>query len=261
MRTATGDGVGLAGVLVRQAGARGDLAIVVSHGITNHVRKPFVARALRRLSRTGAVLAFDLRGHGASGGRSTVGDLEVRDVAAAVAVARNLGYERVATLGFSLGASVVIRHAALHGGVDAVVAVSSPSRWWVRDTPPMRRVHWMLESPLGRAVSPLVGVRLADPWGEAPPLQPLEVVDRIAPTPLLLVQGTADHYFPPEHGRALWRAAGGDAELWLEQGMRHAESAMTPERVDRLADWITRRTGSIAASGTGDSSATSRHGR
>lgn len=244
LRTRTADGVALSGVLVSQANPSPSSAIVVSHGITNHVRKPIVARSLRRLSRIGDVLAFDLRGHGSSGGRSTVGDREVLDIDAAVAAAHRFGYRSVVTLGFSLGASVALRHAALCGGVDAVVAVSSPARWFVRDTTAMRRVHWLLESPIGRVVSPAVGVRLGQPWRDRVPLQPLEVVGRIAPTPLLLVQGTHDHYFPEEHGRALARAAGAGAELWVEQGMAHAESAMTPQRVDRIAGWI----GSITAS-------------
>ncbi|WP_181788171.1 alpha/beta hydrolase, partial [Streptomyces phytophilus] len=48
------------------------------------------------------------------GGRSTVGDREVLDLAAAVAWARSLGHRRVATVGFSMGGSVVLRHGALY---------------------------------------------------------------------------------------------------------------------------------------------------
>lgn len=249
LRTRTRDDVELVGVLVESpAGADGP-AIVVSHGITNHVHKPYVARTLRRLSRTGAVIAFDLRGHGMSSGRSTIGDREVLDVEAAVDLARRLGHRRVGSVGFSLGASVALRHAACFGSVDAVVAVSSPSRWWVRDTVAMRRVHWLVESPAGRAVAPLLGVRLADPWGEHPPLSPLELVDRIPPTPLLFVQGAADHYFPEDHGRALSLAAGETAELWIERGMRHAESAMTPELLDHVAGWLARNTVGVTPAG------------
>ena len=34
---------------------------------------------------------------------------------------------------------------------DAVVAVSAPARWYSRETAAMRRVHWALEQPHGRA--------------------------------------------------------------------------------------------------------------
>ncbi|MGM1062572.1 alpha/beta hydrolase family protein [Saccharothrix sp. Mg75] len=219
-----------------------DLAFVVGHGFTNHVRKPFVSRVLRRLAGHGGVVALDFRGHGRSGGASTVGGDEVHDLAAGVSLARELGYRRVVTVGFSMGASIALRHAGLHEDrPDAVAAVSAPSRWWVRETPAMRRVHWLLEQPHGRLAARALGVRLGAPW-TTPPESPLEVVHRIAPTPLLIVHGEQDHYFGPAHAVALHRAAGGDAELWLEPGVRHAESAMTPALVDRIATWLDRRT-------------------
>jgi pimeloyl-ACP methyl ester carboxylesterase len=236
----TADGVTLSGE-VFAGGTPSDMAIVVGHGLTQHIRKPAVRRVLTRLARHATVLAFDFRGHGRSGGRSTVGAAEVLDVAAAVAAARALGHRRVATLGFSMGASIVLRHAAGCApgdpGVDAVAAVSSPSRWYVRDTAAMRRVHWLLEQPLGRVAGRALGLRLGRPWAE-PPASPIEVVDRIAPTPLLLVHGTRDHYFPPEHATALHAATGGTAELWVCPSVRHAESAMTPDLVDRIAGWL-----------------------
>ncbi|GGP81166.1 alpha/beta hydrolase [Saccharothrix coeruleofusca] len=215
-----------------------DLAFVVGHGFTNHVRKPWVARVLERFARHGGVVALDFRGHGRSGGRSTVGGDEVHDLAAGVSLARDLGYRRVVTVGFSMGASIALRHAALHEDrPDAVAAVSSPSRWWVRETAAMRRVHWLLEQPHGRLAARALGVRLGPPWATVPE-SPLEVVHRIAPTPLLIVHGEDDHYFGPAHATALHRAAGGNAELWLEPGTRHAESAMTPALVDRIATWL-----------------------
>ncbi|WP_306743866.1 alpha/beta hydrolase family protein [Saccharothrix yanglingensis] len=238
------DAVPLHGVHVRSTPPVADLAFVVGHGFTNHVRKPFVARVLRRFARHGGVVALDFRGHGRSGGASTVGGDEVHDLAAGVSLARRLGYRRVVTVGFSMGASIALRHAGLHEDPpDAVAAVSAPSRWWVRETPAMRRVHWLLEQPHGRLAARALGVRLGAPW-TTPPESPLEVVHRITPTPLLIVHGEQDHYFGPAHAVALHRAAGGDAELWLEPGVRHAESAMTPVLVDRIATWLDRRTSS-----------------
>ncbi|XVV03544.1 alpha/beta hydrolase family protein [Actinosynnema sp. CA-248983] len=228
----------LSGVHVSAAREGSDLAFVVGHGFTNHVGKPFVARVLRRFAHRGGVVALDFRGHGRSQGLSTVGADEVHDLAAGVSLARELGYRRVVTVGFSMGASIALRHAALHAErPDAVAAVSSPSRWWVRDTPAMRRVHWLLEQPHGRLTARALGVRLAPPWRTAPE-SPLEVVHRITPTPLLLVHGADDHYFDPAHAHALHRAAGGAAALWVEPRIRHAESAMTPALVDRIATWL-----------------------
>ncbi len=116
------------------------LVFVVAHGFTGDVDRPHVRRVAEAFAQYGAVLTFSFRGHGASGGRSTVGDREVLDLAAAVRWARELGHTRVVTVGFSMGGSVVLRHAALygpehgpeHGGrteaaSDAVVSVSAPA--------------------------------------------------------------------------------------------------------------------------------------
>ncbi|MEU2047773.1 alpha/beta hydrolase, partial [Streptomyces albidoflavus] len=56
---------------------------VVAHGFTGSAGRPHVRRAAAVFRRYGAVITFSFRGHGASGGRSTVGDREVLDLAAA----------------------------------------------------------------------------------------------------------------------------------------------------------------------------------
>jgi pimeloyl-ACP methyl ester carboxylesterase len=227
--------------MVRRKHSRNDTAVVVGHGFTNHVRKPFVNRVLHRLARSHTVIALDFRGHGRSGGRCSAGPDEVLDLDAAVRLAREHGHRRVATLGFSMGGSVAVLHAATGANrPDAVVAVSAAARWWTRDTEAMRRLFWLAELPHGRLAMRALRVRLAPPTIEIP-ASPIEVAHRIAPTPLLLVHGDGDHYVGVDHPLALHRATGGHAELWLEPGMRHAETAMTPELVDRMAAWLADR--------------------
>src|ERR1700742_274562 len=116
-----------------------DLAIVVAHGFTLSWQRPNVWRIANRFNRVAGVLSFDFRGHGRSGGLSTMGDLEIRDLDVVVRWARELGCQRVAAVGFSMGASSVLRYAGLVGGLDAVVSVSGPGHWYYRDTEPMRR--------------------------------------------------------------------------------------------------------------------------
>ena len=69
-----------------------DLAIVVAHGFTLSWQRPSVWRVISRMRRFGGVLSFDFRGHGRSGGASTLGDREIKDLAVVVAYARELGY-------------------------------------------------------------------------------------------------------------------------------------------------------------------------
>jgi dipeptidyl aminopeptidase/acylaminoacyl peptidase len=135
-----------------------------------------------------------------------------------------------------MGGTVALMHAATGTHrPDAVAAVSAASRWWTRETEAMRRLFWLAEQPHGRALIRALRVRMAEPLKIIPP-SPVEVVDRIAPTPVLLVHGTEDHYVPVDHALALHRASG--AELWALDGMRHAETAMSPALVDRISDWL-----------------------
>ena len=261
VRATTSDGVPLVGVCVPGGpSASPGLGFVLAHGFTGSSERPDVRRVLAALAVHGTVVAMDFRGHGRSGGTASVGDTEVADVAAAVVLARGLGCTFVVAVGFSMGASVVVRHAGgaqvpvrhaggaqvpvRHAGgasdqPDAVVSVSGPARWWCRDTKAMRRVSWLCEQPLGRVVARVLGVRLNTAW-EQVPSSPVEDVHRIAPRPLLVVHGARDHYFTLEHPRALVAAAGGDAELWVEDGMDHAESATTSELAGRIGAWGAR---------------------
>jgi len=248
----TADGERLTGLHVPRPGS--DIAVVVAHGFGGSVRRPGLRAVVEALSPYAGVLAFDFRGHGRSTGRSTLGDREVLDVDAAVAAARDLGYARVVTCGWSMGGSTVLRHAALRDDlqpVDAVISVSAASRWYVRDTVAMRRLHWLVERRTGRLVSRVaLRTRVATGW-DVVPESPVEVVGRIAPTPLLLVHGDRDGYFTTEHPQALAAAAGEPTEFWLVEGFGHAEAAATPELLDRIGRHLDVLLGRTVGAGTG----------
>jgi pimeloyl-ACP methyl ester carboxylesterase len=230
------DGVPLTGVHLSRGTPVAGPALVVVHAFTHHTRHPTTRRVLAALATEAPVVALDMRGHGRSGGRNTVGDDEPLDLDAAVATARALGYERVATIGFSLGAAVALRQAAAGDHrPDAVVAVSSPARWYSRETAAMRRVHWLLEQPHGRLAARALGVRLDGGWEVVPP-SPVEVVSDIE-VPLLLVHIAGDRYFSAAHARTLAAASGGRAQLWEEPGTGHGESGTHPELARRIARW------------------------
>src|SRR5260370_5959984 len=85
-----------------------DLAIGLAHGFTLSWRRPAVWQVATRLNRVGGVVTFDFRGHGRSGGLSTMGDRETRDLEVAVAYARELGYRRGVPPAVSLAGSVAV---------------------------------------------------------------------------------------------------------------------------------------------------------
>ena len=186
-----------------------NLAIVVAHGFTGSWRRPAYAGS-----------------PGCSAGSRRRGELRlprprpVRRAAPRSATARcstsprrprwarELGYQRVATLGFSMGASVVIRHAGLHEPeCHAVAAVSGPSRWYYRGTiadAPGALGDRAAAGPAGRAAGAADPHR-GDGLGPGARGRRIEVVGRIAPVPLLIVHGDADHVLPHRSCRTALR--------------------------------------------------------
>lgn len=237
VRLSTSDGVRLHAL--HWPGDRRDLGCVVAHGFTGSSRNPHVQRICRALAERGiGVLCPDFRGHGRSAGVGTAGADEIHDIAAAVAWLRDAGYRQVATVGWSMGGTAVLRHAGLGGDADLVVSVSAPGMWFERGTRPMRVVHWMFESRTGRAAARVLRrTRVATKAWATVPEAPAEVAGAIAPRPLLIVHGDADRYFPLEHAEAL-AAAAPTAEVWIEPAMGHAETATSTELLDRIERWL-----------------------
>jgi pimeloyl-ACP methyl ester carboxylesterase len=218
---------------------RNPLVVVLVPGFSCCWDKPFVQRVAGWLAEYAGVVTVDLRGHGRSGGRSTLGAQEVLDVDAAVAFARR-SYAQVVTLGFSMGGASVLRHAALLGErttepVDAVVSVSAASRWWRTETRPMRRLHLLAGTGPGRAVTRLaLHTRVDRDAADDPPTPPVDLVGRIAPTPLLVVHGEDDPYLTTDNAQELFTAAGEGSQLWVVPGYRHAELAVDEALATRL---------------------------
>ncbi|MEV5506241.1 alpha/beta hydrolase [Streptomyces orinoci] len=242
----TADGVRLEAAYEPGPAASRHPAIVLAHGFTGSLDRPALRRTAAVFARYAPVVTFSFRGHGRSAGRSTVGDREVLDLAAAVEWARALGHHRVVTVGFSMGGSVALRHGALYSPgtaahADKVVSVSAPARWFYRGTAPMRRVHWAVTRPLGRLVArAALRTRVHSREWDPVPLPPIDAVPLIAPRPLLIVHGDQDPYFPLDHPRSLAAAADPDSsELWIESGFGHAENAAPERLLRRIAEWAT----------------------
>ena len=228
------DGVRLVGSRTGREGP----SLVVCHGLLGWHRKVRIVRFVEALATRFTVYAFDLRGHGASGGACTYGDREALDVAAVAALAgEERPAERLVTLGVSMGGVAVVRHAGLHGGPDAVVAISTPARWSGHASRAVRQMRWMGSTERGRRLARALGVRLADVaagWPESPE----DVAPRISPTPLLIVHGRDDHFFDEEEAWRLYRAARAPKRLLLANRFGHAEDGLTPSLAVRLGDRI-----------------------
>ena len=229
----TEDGIRLSGSRVGVDGP----SLVFCHGFLGWHRKVTIVRFVEALAARFVVFAVDLRGHGASDGLCTYGDLEMLDVQAVTRLAREQRPgEPLATLGLSMGGVAVLRHAALHRGVDAVVAVSAPARWDGHGSRAVRQIRWLASTRRGRRLAPGLGVRLGEhsAWTGSPE----DLVERIAPTPVIIVHGRDDHFFDEEEAWRLYRRAGEPKRLMLASRFGHAEDGLTPAFAERLASRI-----------------------
>ncbi len=218
--------------------------VVLLHGFAASASKPAYARLADELSRDLAVLAVDQRGHGRSGGASTLGDTERHDVAAAVAALRADGHRHVVAVGVSMGSTAAVHAAATGVELDGLVLVSGPG-WFDAEpaTEPLRQLHRHWNSRWSRLVMRrALRVSVAPPASWSEPRHPADVLPPDLPT--LVVHGRDDAYFPVAHAEALARSD--RAVLWLEPVFGHAEDGLTTAFCRRLAAAI------VAAAETGD---------
>lgn len=244
VRLRTSDGVDLVASYLATA-ASGAPAVLLLHGFAARRTKPAYAYLADELSRDANVLALDLRGHGESGGVSTLGDREALDVRAGLAWLRRRGHPWVAAVGLSMGATAAVHAAGRGVAPDALVAVSGAARF--RDEPEtvaMARLGRLWASPWGRgALRSVAGVRVVRPGDWRRPADPVELVARTA-RPLLVVHGRDDGYFPLDDARRLVAAAGGPATLWVQpEGFGHAEDGIDAGFVTALATALERARG------------------
>ena len=234
------DGVQLSGWLVRPSGRDRRCTVVMAHGKDGTRSSRGNLTIAASLARAGyGVLLFDLAGHGESGFRRfSLGLHESRDVLGAVRYVAARGTRCISGLGFSTGAVALLDAAA---GEPAVAAVVADSAW--ADTDRLLDEQLPSESRLPGAFTPAV-LGMADLLFGLDPdgIRPVEDVARIAPRPVLLVNGSSDDLVPVREARALAAAAPGSTELWLVPDAEHvaAHTDRPEEYMARLLRFLER---------------------
>lgn len=238
MNVVTCDGVTLVADIRARPGA--EVAVVVAHGLAADRGDGNVVGVAEAVHDAGySVVTFDGRGHGSSSGACTLGDEERHDVAAAVAIARDLAPE-VVVVGASMGAIATLRHAADDPDLAGVVVVSCPAHWRLASPQAALAALLTRTRPGRRILRSRSGVRLSPTWNQPPP--PVEVVQQVR-CPVAVVHGLADRFVPSAEARALYAAAGEPRRLDLVRAMGHAFTAESRAAIVGAVRWCLTPTG------------------
>lgn len=225
--------------------------VIMVHGTGSNRASPLLLSLGSQLARHGfAVFAFDMRGMGESAPAPlSEGYFEQRDVLGAVDFLRTgtlpypeLGHPRsIVAWGDSMGASTVLLAAAQEHAIRAVVSDSGFASL----------VPVLQSNPQYPGVflpSVLLAVRLL--YGvDYYAVRPVDVVARIAPRPILFIQGAADTIVPPSNMSTLATAAssvaGARVQTWLVRGAGHIESykVMGTVYLDRVLAFFSKAVG------------------
>lgn len=211
--------------------------VVLVHGFAASCAQPaVVAQAEALVARGYAVLSYDSRGHGESGGVCTLGDSEINDVAAAVERAGADGCG-VLLVGASIGAVAVLRYAATGDErVQGVVAVSCPAAWRPPRTPQALLTMALTRTRFGRRlVTHHMKVRLSPKW--TAPAPPNAVVGHIK-VPVALIHGEEDRFIKPAEALEIYRRCRGPRRLDVVPGMGHAYDPFGIAAVSAAVDWV-----------------------
>jgi pimeloyl-ACP methyl ester carboxylesterase len=223
-----------------RTGERGH-AIVVVHGFCGRKDDSAVELVARRQAAAGRhVLTFDLRGHGASGGETTMGWREGFDVDAAVAAARAVA-DAVVVVGSSMGGVACIEHLTTTGRpqepwrADAAVLVATPARWSVPRSARGVMAMALTQTSVGRAVAARrMGTRIAVRPGRGP--EPAVRVGDVT-RPVAVVHGLDDRFIGPTAAQTLYAALRGPRLIDLVAGMGHGLSDEAAAPIDAAVDW------------------------
>lgn len=211
-------------------------AVVLVHGFTASKDHPEVRSVANALARAGYdVITYDARGHHSSAGLCTLGDSEWLDVAAATAEARRSSAS-VITVGASMGAIAVLRHAANDPDLAGVVTVSSPALWRLPKNLRALFATLLTRTRAGRAFAARkLGVRIHPTWTDAEP--PVVLAQRIV-APLAVIHGDSDRIIPASAAAELIHGANGGARLDIVSGMSHAFDPLSIPPILGAVDWV-----------------------
>ncbi len=224
--TFKGDNVSLKGWNCRPAGpARA--TIVYLHGTADN--RTSASGVVQRFGPRGfAVVAYDSRAHGESGGEMcTYGFHEKQDLRD---VLDTIDHSPIILFGTSLGAAVALQEAAGDSRAAAIVAVETFSD--LRTVASERAPFFFTAGTIRKSF------QLAEERGrfQVDAVSPREAAAHIT-APVLIIHGDADVETPPAHSQRVFAALKGPKRLILVPGAGH-NGSLRGEVWDAIEQWL-----------------------
>lgn len=199
--------------------------VIVAHGLLRAMNDRGLVRLAEALGQRFDVLAFDFPGHGHSAG---VTDLSYASAATylsrVIDYARTLGYTRIASVGYSMGAAASILAAARGAPLNAIVSVSGPAGPRPNQATGGRWATWPW-----RSWARLMGTRVAQEVH--PESWPIEYVGEVSPIPLLIVHHGLDTLVRREDSESLFALARPPKDYLYVPGALHASPMASSAQV------------------------------
>lgn len=210
--------------------SRNGAAIMLVHGSLGD--RTSLWPEARALAAAGfGVMLVDLPGHGESEGPVDWGDGGRAALSAAftsLLAQPGIDPNRVGALGLSMGAMLAVQVASVDQRIRALLLSGCFS-----DAHRQTLFEYRSWGPI--TGWPAVWTYRIAGFDDSDQ-RPIDIIARVSPRPLLIVQGTEDGIVPPEMASELYAAAGPPRELWLVPGAGHgdimrAEPELWPERL------------------------------
>lgn len=207
-------------------------AALFVHGIPGFEKNHDIAQNLNELGWT--ALVIHLRGSWGSGGSYNIPG-QVEDVMAALdyLLAQDSHIDRLAVIGYSLGARAAIVSAVQDARIGAVVSLSG-----LHDFGEMMIGDELIEAALP-VLSGVTGDDIRKQWSSLiSDHNPIEVIAQLAPRPILIIHGSADEDVPTYGAPALAEAAGDNATLVMIEDADHGFTDLREKLIEVVTTWL-----------------------
>ena len=245
----TEDGLSLRGWWMPERGPGHNGTVVFLHGYGDSKAQALeVAPFL--LNASYDVLAFDFRAHGESDGdATTVGLVEAEDVRAAIRHLQqrpDADADRIALLGFSMGAAAGLNAAVTLPEVDAIVSDSGFATLTNIASNSITHFTGLPKYPYGPLAVLFAGWMVGHDVGDNRPMD----AARALHAPVLVIQGADDTItFPDDDGETLRAASAASGSVyWLVPGAKHVQAVRVAP--DEYAERVVAFLGAHVAPGT-----------